>query len=92
LGAAKVTITVLASGASIDSNPDIRYDAGAWMLASRSHDHLTSAASTGEPSAKVAAGSSVKVNWVLSALASHSVARRGSRVLGSAGSTVISVS
>ena len=72
--------------------PDIRYEAEPLMLASRSHVHLTSFASTGDPSANVAAGSSVNVNSVLSALPSQLVARRGRIVLGSAGSTVINVS
>ena len=87
-----MTTTVPASGASTDSTPAIRYDAEPSSPARRSHENLTSSAVTGEPSANVASGFSVNVNSVLSALASHSVARRGTSTVMSSGSTPISVS
>src|SRR3954452_1266554 len=91
-GAENVATTVAASGVSMLFSPDMRYEAEPLMLAKRSHDHLTSLASTADPSANLAAGSIVNVNTVLSALASHLLASRPTIVLGSAGSTVMSVS
>src|SRR4051794_26311759 len=91
-GAEKVATTVAASGVSMLFRPDMRYDADPLTLAKRSHDHFTSFDSTAEPSANLAAGSRVKVNTVLSALASHLLASRATIVFGSDGSTEISVS
>ena len=91
LGASNVTTTVCSSGASTVA-PAIRYDADPASPASRSHENLTSADVTGDPSANVAAGFNVNVNSVLSAFASHDSASRGTRTLRSAGSTPTSVS
>src|SRR5688500_11493337 len=91
-GASNVTTTVPALGASIELTPAMRYDAEPSRPARRSHENLTSSAVTGEPSANVASGFNVNVNSVLSALASHSVARRGTSTERSVGATPISVS
>ena len=91
LGASIVTTTVWSSGASTDVTPLMRYDAEPSRPARRSHENFTSAAVTGEPSENIASGFSVNVNSVLSALASHESARRGTRTVRSVGSTPISV-
>ena len=76
-GASMVTTTVCASGASMLFTPSIMKDGPPLMFCSRSQDHLTSFASTGEPSENTASGSRWKVNCVWSAFDSHFVARRG---------------
>ena len=63
------------------------------MFASRSHENFTSFDSTAEPSSNFAAGSSLNVNTVLSALRLPLTwPAEAAILLGSAGSTVISVS
>ncbi len=64
-GASSVTTTVLASGVSMLTTGSMKNDAPLLRLCRRSHDHLTSLASTGEPSANTASGWRWKVNWRL---------------------------
>jgi len=64
--------------------PSIMKEGPPFILCSRSHDHFTSFASTGEPSENTALGSRWKVNCVWSAFDSHLVAKRGVSVLLSA--------
>ena len=50
--------------AAMAVTPSIMKAGPPFMFFSRSQDHLTSLASTGEPSEKTALGSRWKVNWL----------------------------
>ena len=76
-GAVSLTTTVWASGVSIEARLSIMKDGLPFTAFRRSNDHLTSFASTGEPSENLAAGSSLKVNCVASAFTSQEVAMFG---------------
>jgi hypothetical protein len=79
--AASLITTVCASGVSIAVIGSARKDALPLMFFSRSNDHFTSFASTGEPSENFAAGSSLKVNSVCSGLDVQLDARSGCTLL-----------